>query len=195
MLREIKRKSIHVIPGFLAIPFVVWLGRPIALATSLFFLTLYTLNEASLRKNLGWKVPIAYHTYKIMARREELEGRTFIGTVYFWSLTSLIIALLPPEPAAAAIMVSSLGDAVAAIVGRAMPRPRNLLNSRKSLAGSLAMLLVSTFVCTLVGFDIIKSLAIALLSTIVEACTKKSVNDEITVPLAAAVSSYIAYVF
>ncbi len=195
VLKEIRRKSIHVIPGFLAIPFVIWLGRPIALATALFFFTIYTLNEISLRKNLGWKVPIAYNTYMIMARKHELEQRTFIGTVYFWGLTALIIALLPPEPAAAAIIVSSLGDAAAAITGRALPVPSNPLNKRKSLIGSGAMFATSIISCLLVGFNILGSIVIALSSTIAEALTRKSVNDEITVPLVAAISSYLVYYY
>lgn len=195
VLREIRRKSIHVIPGFLAIPFVIWLGRLIALATALFFFTVYTLNEISLRKNLGWKIPIAYNTYVIMARKHELEQRTFIGTVYFWGLTALIIALLPPEPAAAAIMVSSLGDAAAAIIGRAVPVPSNPLNRRKSFVGSIAMFAVSALSCLLVGFNIFGSFIIAFSSTIAEALTRKSVNDEITVPVIAAFSSYLVYYY
>ncbi len=194
VLVEVRRKSIHVIPGFLAIPFIVWLGRPIALAVSAFFLALYGLNELSLRYGLGWRVPIAYHTYLLMARREELRERTFIGTVYFWGVTTAAIALLPPEPAAAAVMVSSLGDAAAAIVGRALSNPRNPLNRRKSVAGSLAMLCTSAISCMATGFPLYSSLAIAAVATLVEAATRRSLDDEFTVPVAAALATYLAYV-
>ena len=195
VLREVRRKSIHVIPGFLAIPFVIWLGRLIAALTALFFFTIYTLNEISLRYGLRWRVPIAYHTYTVMARREELEKKTFIGTVYFWGLTLLIILVLPPVPAAAAIMISSLGDAAAAIIGQAYPYPRNPLNKRKSIPGTLAMYLVSLGILLLLGYSLVASLITALIPTIAESATRVSVNDEITVPVAAAVSAYLAYLY
>ncbi len=195
VIKEIKRKSIHVIPGFMAIPFVIWLGKLVAFSTSLLFFTLYTINELSLKKNLGLKVPIAYQTYVIMARREEIENKTFLGTVYFWGLTTAIILLLPPNPAAAAIMVSSLGDAAAAIIGKLLPTPRNPLNPRKSIMGSFAMFAISVIVCLIVGLSLYGSLMIASTSTLVEAFTKKSINDELTVPIVSGIFSYISYLY
>ncbi len=56
----------------LAVPFIIWLGKLIALSTALFFFTIYALNEISLRKGLEWKIPIAYQTYIIMARKHAL---------------------------------------------------------------------------------------------------------------------------
>ncbi len=194
VIKEIKRKSIHVIPGFMAIPFIIWLGKPIAFTTSLFFFTLYALNEISIRKNLGFKVPIAYQTYMIMARKEELENKTFIGTIYFWGLTTIIILLLPPIPAAAAVMVSSLGDAAAAIIGKICPYPRNPLNKRKSLTGSVAMFLISIIVCLIAGLSLYSSLIVAISSTLAEALTKKSVNDELSVPIVSGIVSYLTYI-
>ncbi len=123
VLREVKRKSIHVILGFVAIPIVIWLGKVVAIPMALLFLALYALNELHLKGLIRRPIPIATHTFRIMARREEIEKRTFIGTVFFWSLTVVIVALLPPVKAVAAIMVSSFGDAAAAIVGKAFPKP------------------------------------------------------------------------
>ena len=191
VLKEIKRKSIHVIPGFFAIPFIEWLGKPYALAVSILFFTLYALNEYALRTGKNWKVPIAGHTYEIMARKEELEKKTFIGTVYFWGLTILIIAFLPPQQAAAAIMISSFGDAAAAIVGKAVGGPRIPYNRRKTVSGSIAMFIVSLISCLLAGVSIYAGIIVSLLSTIAESLTTVSVNDEISVPVTAGASLYI----
>ncbi len=191
VLREIKRKSIHVIPGLFAIPFIEWLGKPHALAVSAFFFTLYSLNEYALRTGKKWSVPIAGHTFRIMARREELEKRTFIGTVYFWGLTILIIAFLPPAQAAATVMISSFGDAAAAIIGKALGGPRIPYNKRKTVIGSAAMFLVSATSCLVAGIQLYPSLFASGISTIVESLTRTSVNDEITVPLVAGISLYI----
>ncbi len=191
VLKEIKRKSIHVIPGIFAIPFIEWLGKPYALAVSAFFFTLYSLNEYALRTGKKWSVPIAGHTFKIMARREELEKRTFIGTVYFWGLTILIIAFLPPTQAVATVMISSFGDAAAAIIGKALGGPRIPYNKRKTVIGSVAMFLVSVASCLVAGIQLYPSLFASGISTIAESLTRTSVNDELTVPVVAGISLYI----
>lgn len=191
-LREVRRKSIHMIPGFFAIPFIYWLGRGVAAAVSALFFTLYALNELSLRGVIRVKVPIAYHTYMFMARRWELENKTFIGTVYFWGVATLAIILLPPTASAAAIMVSSFGDAAAAIIGKLVGGPLNPINPRKTLAGSAAMLLVSTLSCMVAGYDAAASLVIALAATLVEAATRRSLDDEYSVPIAAAITAAAA---
>ncbi len=191
VLKEIRRKSIHVIPGFFAIPFIKWLGKPYALVVSVFFFALYALNEYVLRTGKRWNVPIAGHTFKIMARDEELEKKTFIGTVYFWGLTIPIIAFLPPAQAAAAIMISSLGDAAAAIIGKAIGGPRIPYNKRKTVAGSIAMFLVSVASCLAAGVQLYPGLLVSSISTIAESLTRISVNDEITVPVIAGVSLFI----
>ncbi len=185
VLREVKRKSIHVIPGFAAIPIVVWLGKVVAIPIALLFLTLYLLNELHLKGLIRRPIPIATHTFRIMARREEIERRTFIGTIFFWSLTVIIIALLPPVKAAAAIMVSSFGDAAAAIVGKAFPKPSLPFNKRKSVWGSIAMFCISTICCIVAGVELGASLIASGISAFVEALTHISYLDELTVPIAA----------
>ncbi|WFO75716.1 hypothetical protein J4526_02270 [Desulfurococcaceae archaeon MEX13E-LK6-19] len=185
VIREVKRKSIHVIPGFLAIPIIIWIGQYIALIIAIFFFIIYSLNEIMLRKNINIKIPIAYQTYRFMARRDELEKRYFTGTVYFWGFTILIIALLPPIEAAAAIMISSLGDAAAAIIGKMCGQPRLPYNRNKSLCGTLAMFLVSYLSCIIAGVPSLQSILASSSSAVVESLTTRSVLDEITVPLTA----------
>jgi len=186
VIKEIKRKSIHLIPGFCAVPVVVWLGNPIATIIAAFFFTIYTLHEAALR--FGWSIdiPIASQTFKIMARREELEGKYFTGTVYFWGCTLAIVALMEPVRAAAAVMVSSFGDAAAAIIGKQFNNIKLPYNPRKTLAGSIAMFLTSLVSCLIVGVPLTPSLVTSLVSTIVESLTKNSILDELTVPITAA---------
>ncbi len=101
--------------------------------------------------------------------------------------------LLPLIPAAVAVMIPGLGVAVAAITGREYPSPRNLVNKNKSITGSTAMLLVSTLPGILLGYTLIHALLTAILPTIAEALTRKSVNDEIIIPVTAAITSYLTY--
>ncbi|ABL78847.1 diacylglycerol/polyprenol kinase family protein [Thermofilum pendens] len=187
-LRELRRKSIHVIPGVLAIPVVVWLGNPIATAIAAFFFALYAVHEAVLRLGLRVEVPIASHTFRVMARREELEGGYFTGTVYFWFSTLLIVALMEPHRAAASVMVSSFGDAAAAVVGREVGGPRLPFNRRKTLAGSAAMFLAAFASCLVAGVPLFPSLVASIVSTLAEAATTSSTLDELTVPAASALT-------
>jgi len=182
---EIRRKSIHMIPGFLAIPVVVWLGNPYATLIAAFFLALYALNEVSLRLGLNWRIPIAWHTYRFMARREELEKRYFTGTVYFWAVTTAVVFLLEPRLAAAAVMISSFGDASAAIVGKVLEGPR-VPPGNKTLTGFAAMFLASLASALLCGVSFEASLLASLLAALAELLTPLSTLDELTVPAVAA---------
>ncbi len=188
VLREVRRKSIHVIPGFMAIPVVVWGGKLVAVPIATAFFILYLLHDVTLHYGLKLKVPIAYQTFRLMAREEEIRGRHFRGATYFWGVTLVLVSTLPPHIAAAAVMVSALGDAAAAIVGKALPNPKLVFNKRKSVSGSLAMLLTSTASCLVVGIPLVTSVITSVASTITESLTRKSVNDELTVPLVAALT-------
>ncbi|QOJ78769.1 hypothetical protein IG193_08475 [Infirmifilum lucidum] len=187
VVAEIRRKSIHAIPGFMAIPVVVWLGNPYATAIACFFLVLYALNEASLRLKLNWRIPIAWHTYRLMARRDELERGYFTGTVYFWAVTTAVVWLMEPHLAAATVMVSSFGDAAAAIFGKALGGPRVPL-SNKTLTGFAGMFLASMASTLICGVRVEAALLASLLSAAVELATPLSTLDELTVPVTAALS-------
>ena len=127
-----------------------------------------------------------------MAREEELRERTFIGTILFWSLTVLIIVFLPPVKATA-FMISSLGDAAAAITGKAIGITSIPYNKKKTLMGSIAMFATSLLCCLILGIDIVKSIAVSSIATAVESATPISYLDELTVPAIAAVMLYIAW--
>lgn len=176
-----------MIPGFLAMPIIYGLGKYIAALIATFFLIIYTLHELSLRGILKIEVPIASQTFKLMARKEELEKRFFTGTIYFWGSTLLVILLFPPNVSTAAIMVSSLGDAAAAIIGSGFGRTRIPYNKRKTFEGFFAMFIVSIGCILLQGFNLKIALIISLIVTLVESIPLHYVYDELTVPWAAAI--------
>ncbi len=171
----------------MAIPVAVWLGNPYATIIAGFFLVLYALNEVSLRFRLNWRIPIAWHTYRFMARRDELEKGYFTGTVYFWAATTIIVWLMEPHLASAAVMISSLGDAAAAIMGKAIGGPR-VPPANKTLSGFASMLLVSLASTALCGVRLENALIASFLSSLTELVTPVSTLDELTVPVVAALS-------
>lgn len=181
-LIELKRKSIHMIPGFLAYPILVFLGRTIGLWIAVLFFFLYLWNELYIKGFVPYEAPITTKTYQIMARKEEIEKRHFMGALYFWGFAILIIYFLNPLEAVIAITIASFGDAVAAIIGRYLHKPKIPWNPRKSIFGSLAMLIISVLICTLLGLELKNGIFISSMATLAESLPQPSVIDEVTVP-------------
>ncbi|RLF21945.1 MAG: hypothetical protein DRN15_10315 [Thermoprotei archaeon] len=188
VIREVKRKSIHIIPGVLGPPIVLTIGRWSALI-ALFFLILYVLEEIRLRLGLDIRIPVASNTFEIMAREEEKAKGRFTGTVYFWSCTLLLLSLpiFDLKIALAAIMISSLGDAMAAIVGKAVGRTNIPYCKRRTMEGSIAMFLTSLLTTTpFVGVEL--AFIGALIGTLAETIPIHYTYDEISVPMASAMA-------
>ncbi len=72
-----------MILGFAAIPMVIWFAKTIALPVALPSLAFYTLNGPHLEGLSRRFISMVTHTFGIMACREEVEKRTFIGTIFF----------------------------------------------------------------------------------------------------------------
>jgi len=198
--REIKRKSIHMIPGILG-PIVVLLpaylfgdfvGRMSGVLISLFFFLIYTLNELYLRGILKRPVPIASSTFEVMARQNELEGRTFMGPVYFWGVLVIMFMFLDLHAAMAGVWISAIGDAAAAIFGKQFGKTKIPYNKRKSVQGTLAFFLFSFVGVALILLAnppstpiswLYLAILASLLGAFLESLPGHYLLDEITVPL------------
>ena len=197
--REIRRKSIHMIPGILG-PIVVILpayffgeivGRISGVLISSFFLAIYSLNQLYLKGKINREIPIATKTFRRMARDIELKNQSFMGPVYFWAITTILLLVLNLEVAITGVWISSIGDAAAAIFGSEFDGAKIPYNKRKTITGSFAF-----FVFAFVGaFFILQidpplylsALALAigasLLGALLESLPGSYLIDEITVPL------------
>ena len=180
---EAKRKSIHIIPGVCA-PILIPTFKRWTTLIAVFFGILYTLLELKLKGIYKGPVPIAERTFKIMARDEEIKGRTFIGAVYFWWTTTILILFFNLKAAMLAIMISSLADAAAAVIGKLADGPRIPYCKRKTIIGSLAFLVTSTAITIpFVGWRV--GLVVSLVAMLIESLPIHYTLDEITVPLGA----------
>ena len=144
-------------------------------------------------------VVINYLSYKnniikVMERDDKDENKKSLGTVYY-AISLLILAIITFGPlnnpliGLCGIAVMGYGDGLAAVIGQAIKSPEfKIGNNKKTVAGSLAMFLVTLII--LAGFftynkteySIIKSVLVASLMTIVEAVSVKG-TDNLTVPL------------
>lgn len=140
-----------------------------------------------------------FNLIKSMERDEE--EKDGLGTVYY-ALTLLILSILMFGPLTnykglwgpliglAGVAVMGYGDALAAIVGKAVKSPSyKILGTTKTLAGSAAMFIVTFIIssgflayCGIVNW-FFKAILISIVDTILEAVSVKG-TDNITVPLA-----------
>ena len=197
--KEIRRKSIHVIPGILG-PVVVLLpayffgdlvGRVTGIIISSFFLAIYSLNQLYLSGRIKREIPIATQTFRRMAREVELEKKSFMGPIYFWAITTLLLIFLNLEVAIAGVWISSIGDASAAIVGSEFGQTKIPYNKRKSVEGSFAFFIsafIGTYLILLLSPPIYYNLLVlaigaSFIGAILESLPGSYLLDEITVPL------------
>lgn len=142
-------------------------------------------------------VVINYISYKknliSVMEREEQDG---LGTVYY-ALSLLIIAIITfgitkrPEIGLCSILIMGYGDGLAAIIGKKVKSPEYKIgNTKKTLAGSLTMFIITFIIVAIFGYLagvnlwILKSIITAIILTIVEAVGIKG-TDNLTLPLSA----------
>lgn len=142
---------------------------------------------------------INYLSYKkgiitVMEREEGEENKESLGTVYY-AISLFILALITfgpvnnPGIGLCGIIVMGYGDGLAAVIGQAVKSKEYYIKgNKKSIAGSFAMFLITFIIIagflyySKAEFIVIKSLATAILMTIVEAVSIKG-TDNLTVPL------------
>ena len=182
--RELGRKAFHMLSlvylaayhllGYPAVlrPMVVWLGFVAAVETGRFL------------------SPRLYQALTDLFRGliRESERRSFSGIFHTTAGALSVMLLAGPHPrvVTAALLCLALGDAAAALFGKAFGRHR-ILGGAKSLEGSLACLAVCVSVSLAAGLAPLPAAGGALAATAVElAPTTRFFNDNLWMPVAAA---------
>ena len=122
--------------------------------------------------------------------RKENDG---FGTVYYAiSIVAIVIITYSvgnPWIGLSGMLIMGYGDGLAAIIGQKIKSKEfKVGNTKKSIAGSLTMFIISMFILLIilnmlnVQYFIIKAIVIALISTILEFISIKGL-DNITVPV------------
>lgn len=177
---ESSRKFIHIMLSnwwFIAMYFF-----ENALWASLVPLSFVIINYVSYKRNL----------ISVMER----ENQDGLGTVYY-ALSLLIISIITfgiikkPEIGLCSILIMGYGDGLAAIIGKKVKSPEYKIgNTKKTLAGSLTMFIITFIIGAIFGYLvgvnlwILKSIITAIILTIVEAVGIKG-TDNLTLPLLA----------
>ena len=188
-LHEIGRKIIHitiliVIASFFFIQnnlieagYTAELAKQVALLALVALLLVFLALEY-FRLELGWKMPF----FSQFIRPKE-QNRMY-GVVYFLSATIISLAVFNPKVALAALLMTTFGDMVAALVGKKYGT--TLIYRNKTWAGFLAELVTNL----VVGFIILRSLpgsiyiiiGMALVATVVETLVDE-LDDNLLIPI------------
>jgi len=189
MLNEIGRKIIHItILVVLAAYFFIQdklvgagytdvLAKQVALIFLVGLLIIFLVLEY-LRLELNWRMPF----FSMFIRPKE-QNRMY-GVVYFLSSTIISLAVFKPEIALAALLMTTFGDMVAALVGKKYGT--TLIYRNKTWAGFLGELVTNL----IVGFIILVNmpgyvyivLGMAFVATIVETLVDE-LDDNLLIPL------------
>lgn len=192
---EIARKAIHLSSLSIAIIYC-HITRELALVllTPLFagfFIVDFLKNHIP-------AVSAWYHrTFDAMLREHELGRETahFNGATFITFSALMLVLLFPKMIAIAAFSLVAVSDTLAALVGKKFGRHKI---GEKSLEGSAAFLLSAIVIVFVVPrISPAAGIVMALCATLVEAMSLRigafKVDDNLTIPLAAALSGYLYY--
>ena len=173
---EILRKGIHL--SSLAVPLFLHLyGRYFTLlflvpiTFSFVVLDLLRINNQIVRNS--------YNFFFNSITREK-ESRRLTGASYVFIASTFIVFVFPETIAIAALMIMSISDTFAAIIGRLYG---SLFIRRKSIEGSVSFFISSLAIVLLFSdLNISISIICILIATIVELYTP--INDNLSIPVA-----------
>jgi len=182
---ELLRKSIHMLIAL--IPSLAALNRSNAALLLMAGIFFYFCAE-SLRF-LGFSMPLVSSVTRVVSRKRE-QGRFAFAPVTLGLGALIALIIFPPPQAAAAIYALAFGDSASTIAGKFLGKLRPAFLSGKSIEGSFACFAASAIAAHLVFFDIKTSLAVGLVSLLVDALPLREF-DNILLPLAAGFAALV----
>ena len=182
---EFKRKLLHFASSMIGLS-VIYLDRGIILPILIISSIVFPFFDY-LRIN-NTTISNFYNTYFQSITRsfesKKLTGATFV----FWGAL-LTYILFDQKVAGIALIVMSLADAMAAIIGVGFGKTK-LLN--KSLEGSFVFFMTTLFILYIFEIPLMVSLMVSLLTTLTELIEIPKINDNVSIPITVALLLTIA---
>ena len=181
LVNEIFRKLLHIFSSIIPIGYYFFIKNQNVMIGILFILTIIALIIEYSRNKWSFPKKIFNNYFFSMLRKSEYEGYLTGAT---WLLVGCILTIyiFPIEIAVAAILVLTIGDALAAIIGKSFPV---LKVGEKSLFGTFFGVLVTFWM--LVLLDIGLKWEIILIGSIFGMLVElipNYLNDNLTIPIA-----------
>ena len=185
LFNEIGRKIIHITilivlaayfliqDSFVSSGYTEVLAKQAALIFLVGLLIVFLILEY-FRLELNWKMP--FFSQFIRAK----EQNRMYGVIYFLSATIISLAVFNPKVALAALLMTTFGDMVAALVGKKYGT--TLLYRNKTWAGFLGELATNLIVGFLILDNIYMILGMSFTATIVETLVDE-LDDNLIIPI------------
>ena len=175
-MNELARKVIHVSSSTIPLIYWFWLDREWMLK-GLIFIALGFLTAEYLRFHWSAGRTMFFKIFGAALRHHESVRLT--GATYVFTSAVLAVFLFPKPVAVASLLVLSLADTAAALVGIPLGKHRFL---KKSLEGSLAFFVVTNLILWWYFPDLLWMLLIAGVVTLAEAYPF-GLDDNFVIPL------------
>jgi len=184
-MHEIKRKTVHITSIIIVLVYY-YLGK----GAVLLLLTVYLIVMLELeyfRIEWGKKLPIVHSLFRVK------EADRLGGHVFFTMGSIIAISVFSWEIASAAILMTTFGDASAAIFGKAFGRTWISGLKNRAYEGCAAEFLVDIIIGSIFLQSWIAILVMAGTATIVETVTDK-LDDNLLIPLFSGFNGQLAVI-
>ena len=183
--REILRKVFHLSTCVFAL-MLLYFGKTICIPVFLSLAIIFFVLDFLRLKNRH--IQKLYNIFFGIVTKHYEEKQLTSASYVFLSL--IIVAIVfEVQIASAALLIMSLSDPIASLVGRAYGK-FNILD--KSLEGSIAFFIVSSMILLAFNFSSEKVLYVAILCTLVELFSNRlHVDDNLSVPITASILLFI----
>jgi dolichol kinase len=180
---ELKRKTIHLSCSILPLLYYFFLGREqIVLLSGIISITFLVGEYCRVNIQVGQRLfkKLFYPLLRADEKQQQLTGATYL----FLSAT-ITFFFFEKTYAIPAILILTISDSMAAIIGKMVGRKRFF---NKSVEGSITFFLCSFFIMLIfTPLFMGKILFVALLLTIIEAAATSRMNDNLIISISAAV--------
>ena len=133
-----------------------------------------------------------YNKYFSMITRD-FESNRLTGASYVFFSSSVIIYIFPKEIAILSLLIMSISDSMAAIIGQKYGKVKIF---EKTLEGTTAFFLSSILLLLLFRIQLFPGILAIIISTLVESSNFLGIDDNLSVPLSFSITySAFAYLF
>ncbi|MEA1893856.1 MAG: SEC59/DGK1/VTE5 family protein [Euryarchaeota archaeon] len=174
LIHELKRKAVHLTSIIIVLAYLTF-GRQ----TILLLLTVYLIAILEIeyfRIEWGKKLPLVHSLLR------EKEADRLGGHVFFVMGCIIAISVFPEEIASAAILMTTFGDASAAIFGKAFGRTWIPGLTNRAVEGCAAEFIVDVVIGAILLSNWLVVLVMAGTATVVETLANK-MDDNLLIPL------------
>lgn len=174
------RSLFHAIPGLLLVYFAL-INIDICLLFLGICITLFMVGEY-LRQSEDEHIIAKISKTMLNAALRGSEVAGYIASLFFLIGALIVILFIPTEFAIGSILILSLGDPSAVLVGKRFGKHKWNHNPNKSLEGSSAMFAIGTLALVIFKFNPLVAVVVTLSATLFESLPLK-VSDNLIIPL------------